>query len=159
VTLVDVPGFLPGTGQEYGGAIRHGAKLLYAYCEATVPRIQVIMRKAYGGAYIVMDSRSVGCDLSLAWPTNEIAVMGAEGAVNVLFRRELAAAADPAALRAQLVDQYSENLMHPLYAAERGLVDDIIDPAKTRSAIARGLAMLSKKRRLSPQRKHGNAPM
>jgi acetyl-CoA carboxylase carboxyltransferase component len=159
VTLVDVPGFLPGTGQEYGGAIRHGAKLLYAYCEATVPRIQVIMRKAYGGAYIVMDSRSVGCDLSLAWPTNEIAVMGAEGAVNVLFRKELAAAADPAALRAALIEQYSENLMHPLYAAERGLVDDIIDPAQTRSAIARGLAMLRKKRRLSPQRKHGNAPM
>jgi acetyl-CoA carboxylase carboxyltransferase component len=159
VTLVDVPGFLPGTGQEYGGAIRHGAKLLYAYCEATVPRIQVIIRKAYGGAYIVMDSRSVGCDLSLAWPTNEIAVMGAEGAVNVLFRKDLAAAADPAVLRAELIEKYSENLMHPLYAAERGLVDDIIDPARTRSAIARGLAMLGKKRRLSPQRKHGNAPM
>jgi acetyl-CoA carboxylase carboxyltransferase component len=159
VTLVDVPGFLPGTGQEYEGVIRHGAKLLYAYCEATVPRIQVIVRKAYGGAYIVMDSRSVGCDLSLAWPTNEIAVMGAEGAVNVLYRKELAAAADPNRLRAELIEEYSERLMHPLYAAERGLVDDIIDPARTRAVVAKGLAMLRKKRRLAPQRKHGNAPM
>ncbi|MFL6140505.1 MAG: acyl-CoA carboxylase subunit beta [Labedaea sp.] len=159
VTLVDVPGFLPGTGQEYDGIIRHGAKLLYAYCEATVPRIQVIIRKAYGGAYIVMDSRSVGTDLSFAWPTNEIAVMGAEGAVNVLFRKELAAAPDVARLRAELTEEYADQLMHPLYAAERGLVDDVIDPAQTRAAVARGLAMLRKKRRLAPQRKHGNAPM
>jgi acetyl-CoA carboxylase carboxyltransferase component len=159
VTLVDVPGFLPGTEQEYGGVIRHGAKLLYAYCEATVPRIQVIIRKAYGGAYIVMDSRSVGCDLSLAWPTNEIAVMGAEGAVNVLFRKELAVAADPETLRAELVGEYTEQLMHPHYAAERGLVDDVIDPVDTRAAIARGLAMLLHKRKLAPQRKHGNMPL
>ena len=159
VTLVDVPGFLPGTEQEYGGVIRHGAKLLYAYCEATVPRIQVIIRKAYGGAYIVMDSRSVGCDLSLAWPTNEIAVMGAEGAVNVLFRKELAVAADPNSLRAELVSEYTEQLMHPHYAAERGLVDDVIDPAQTRAAVARGLAMLLHKRKLAPQRKHGNMPL
>jgi acetyl-CoA carboxylase carboxyltransferase component len=159
VTLVDVPGFLPGTEQEYGGIIRHGAKLLYAYCEATVPRIQVILRKAYGGAYIVMDSRSVGVDLSFAWPTNEIAVMGAEGAVNVLFRKELASAADPADLRAELVEEYTEQLMHPHYAAERGLVDDVIDPADTRIAVARGLAMLRTKRRVGPQRKHGNVPL
>jgi acetyl-CoA carboxylase carboxyltransferase component len=159
VTLVDVPGFLPGTEQEYGGAIRHGAKLLYAYCEASVPRIQVIVRKAYGGAYIVMDSRSVGTDLSLAWPTNGIAVMGAEGAVNVLYRKELANAADPDALRAELVAQYTEQLMHPQYAAERGLVDDVIDPVRTRAEVARGLAMLRNKRKIGPQRKHGNMPL
>ncbi|GAA4092682.1 acyl-CoA carboxylase subunit beta [Actinomadura miaoliensis] len=159
VTLVDVPGFLPGIEQEHAGVIRHGAKLLYAYCEATVPRVQVILRKAYGGAYIVMDSRSIGCDLSLAWPTNEIAVMGAEGAVNVLFRRELAAAADPEGLRAELVAEYSEQLMHPYYAAERGLVDDVIDPVRTRAAVARGLEMLRRKRASTPQRKHGNTPL
>jgi acetyl-CoA carboxylase carboxyltransferase component len=159
VTLVDVPGFLPGVDEERGGIIRQGAQLLHAYCEATVPRIQVIMRKAYGGAYIVMDSRSIGCDLSLAWPTNQIAVMGAEGAVNVLFRRDLAAAPDPAALRAKLVGQYTDEYMNPQYAAERGLVDDIIDPADTRAAIARGLAMLADKRKAGPRRKHGNHPI
>ncbi|MEJ2857109.1 MULTISPECIES: acyl-CoA carboxylase subunit beta [unclassified Saccharothrix] len=159
VTLVDVPGFLPGTDQEYGGAIRHGAKLLYAYCEASVPRVQVILRKAYGGAYIVMDSRSIGCDLSLAWPTNEIAVMGAEAAVNVVHRKELAAAADPDELRAALIAAYSEELVHPYYAAERGLVDDVIDPAQTRAAVLRGLAMLRDKRRRPPARKHGNVPL
>jgi acetyl-CoA carboxylase carboxyltransferase component len=159
VTLVDVPGFLPGADQEHAGIIRHGAKLLYAYCEATVPRIQVIMRKAYGGAYIVMDSRSIGCDLSFAWPTNEIAVMGAEGAVNVLFRKELAAATDPEELRAELVAEYTGQLMHPYHAAERGLVDDVIDPAETRSAVARGLAMLRDKRGEQPRRKHGNSPL
>ena len=159
LTLVDVPGFLPGTDQEHAGIIRHGAKLLYAYCEATVPRVQVIVRKAYGGAYIVMDSRSIGCDLSLAWPTNEIAVMGAEGAVNVIFRRELAAAPDPAVLRAELIAEYAEQLVHPFYAAERGLVDDVIDPAHTRAAVARGLAMLRTKREVPPRRKHGNTPL
>jgi acetyl-CoA carboxylase carboxyltransferase component len=159
VTLVDVPGFLPGTAQEHGGVIRHGAKLLYAYCEATVPRIQVIVRKAYGGAYIVMDSRSIGADLSLAWPTNEIAVMGAAAAVNVIFRKDLAAAADPARLRSELTAEYVEQLMHPYYAAERGLVDDVIDPAQTRSAVASGLAMLRNKRKPPPQRKHGNVPL
>ncbi|MET8854451.1 acyl-CoA carboxylase subunit beta [Amycolatopsis sp. NPDC004625] len=159
VSLVDVPGFLPGVEQERGGIIRQGAQLLHAYCEATVPRIQVILRKAYGGAYIVMDSRSIGCDLSLAWPTNEIAVMGAEGAVNVLHRRELAAAADPVALRARLVAEYSAEYLNPVYAAERGLVDDIIDPAETRAAIARGLAMLREKRKSGPARKHGNLPI
>jgi acetyl-CoA carboxylase carboxyltransferase component len=154
-----VPGFLPGTAQEHGGIIRHGAKLLYAYCEATVPRIQVIVRKAYGGAYIVMDSRSIGADLSLAWPTNEIAVMGAGAAVNVIFRKDLAAAADPARLRSELTAEYTEQLMHPYYAAERGLVDDVIDPAQTRSAVASGLAMLRNKRKPPPQRKHGNVPL
>ncbi|NUT49735.1 MAG: acyl-CoA carboxylase subunit beta [Saccharothrix sp.] len=159
VSLVDVPGFLPGTEQEYGGAIRHGAKLLYAYCEATVPRVQVILRKAYGGAYIVMDSRSVGADLALAWPTNEIAVMGAEGAVNLLHRRELAVAEDPARLRAALVAEYQAELVHPYHAAEHGLVDDVIDPAETRAAIARGLAVLRDKRAEPPRRKHGNVPL
>jgi acetyl-CoA carboxylase carboxyltransferase component len=159
VTLVDVPGFLPGTEQEYGGIIRHGAKLLYAYCEATVPRIQVILRKAYGGAYIVMDSRSIGADLSMAWPTNEIAVMGAEAAVNIVFRKDLAASLDPARLRSELIAEYAEKLMHPYFAAERGLVDDIIDPAQTRSAVAAGLAMLRSKRKLPAQRKHGNVPL
>jgi len=159
VTLVDAPGFLPGVDQEEAGIIRHGAKLLYAYCEATVPRVQVIVRKAYGGAYIVMDSRSIGADLSLAWPTNEIAVMGAAGAVNVIYRRELAAAADPEALRAELTARYTRELVHPYYSAERGLVDDVIDPVRTRSAVARGLAMLRTKRTPPPLRKHGNVPM
>jgi acetyl-CoA carboxylase carboxyltransferase component len=159
VTLVDVPGFLPGTEQEYAGVIRHGAQLLYAYCEATVPRIQVILRKAYGGAYIVMDSRSIGTDLSLAWPTNEIAVMGAEGAVNVLFRRELANAADVDLRRQQLVTEYIDEYMHPHFAAERGLVDDVIDPAQTRAALVSALAMLRDKRHDPRQRKHGNIPL
>ncbi|WP_116049788.1 acyl-CoA carboxylase subunit beta [Amycolatopsis palatopharyngis] len=159
VTLVDVPGFLPGVEQERTGIIRQGAQLLHAYCEATVPRIQVIVRKAYGGAYIVMDSRSIGSDLSLAWPTNEIAVMGAEGAVNVLYRKDLAATADPVRLRGSLVAQYTEEFMHAQYAAERGLVDDVIDPVDTRSALARGLAMLRGKRTEPPRRKHGNQPI
>jgi methylmalonyl-CoA decarboxylase subunit alpha len=159
VTLLDVPGFLPGVGQEHGGIIRHGAKLLYAYCTATVPRVQLILRKAYGGAYIVMDSRSVGADLSLAWPANEIAVMGAEGAANVIFRREIAAADDPEAVRAQRIAEYKETLMHPYYAAEHGLVDDIIDPATTRKTLADALAMLRTKHASLPSRKHGNPPL
>ncbi|WP_407550947.1 acyl-CoA carboxylase subunit beta [Streptomyces sp. Pv4-95] len=158
VTLVDVPGFLPGVDQEHGGIIRHGAKLLYAYCNATVPRVQVILRKAYGGAYIVMDSRSIGADISLAWPTNEIAVMGAEGAANVIFRREIAAADDPDAVRAQKIKEYQSELMHPYYAAERGLVDDVIDPADTRSALTGALEMLRSKYAEMPSRKHGNPP-
>jgi methylmalonyl-CoA decarboxylase subunit alpha len=158
VTLVDVPGFLPGVGQEHGGIIRHGARLLYAYCDATVPRVQVILRKAYGGAYIVMDSRSVGADLSFAWPTNEIAVMGAEAAVGVVYRKELSAADDPRRLRDQLVAEYREQLMHSFYASERGLVDDVIDPAETRSVVSRALEMLSAKHVAIPSRKHGNPP-
>ncbi|MGW8331701.1 acyl-CoA carboxylase subunit beta [Streptomyces sp. NPDC055897] len=159
VTLVDVPGFLPGVDQEHEGIIRHGAKLLYAYCNATVPRIQLIVRKAYGGAYIVMDSRSIGADLSLAWPSNEIAVMGAEGAANVIFRREIAAAEDPAAARAQRIKEYESELMHPYYAAERGLVDEVIDPRDTRSVLIRALAMLRGKHADLPARKHGNPPV
>ncbi len=158
VTLVDVPGFLPGADQERGGIIRHGAKLLYAYCNATVPRIQVIVRKAYGGAYIVMDSRSIGTDLSFAWPTNEIAVMGAEGAANVVFRRRIAAADDPDAERREVVDEYRRTLMHPYYAAERGLVDDVIDPRDTRSVLIRSLELLRAKYVALVQRKHGNPP-
>ncbi|KJY42196.1 methylmalonyl-CoA carboxyltransferase [Streptomyces sp. NRRL B-1568] len=159
VTLVDVPGFLPGREQEHGGIIRHGAKLLYSYCNATVPRISLILRKAYGGAYIVMDSQSIGADLTFAWPTNEIAVMGAEGAANVVFRREIAAASDPEAARAERIKQYQEELMHPYYAAERGLVDDVIDPAETRSVLIRSLAMLRSKQAGLPARKHGNQPV
>ncbi|MDT0317331.1 acyl-CoA carboxylase subunit beta [Streptomyces millisiae] len=159
VTLVDVPGFLPGKDQEQNGIIRHGAKLLYAYCNATVPRISVILRKAYGGAYIVMDSRSIGTDLAFAWPINEVAVMGAEGAANVIFRREIAAADDPEATRARVVREYKAELMHPYYAAERGLVDDVIDPAETRSVLIRSLAMLRAKKAHLPERKHGTTPV
>jgi methylmalonyl-CoA decarboxylase subunit alpha len=158
ITLVDVPGFLPGVAQEHGGIIRHGAKLLYAYCTATVPRIQVIIRKAYGGAYIVMDSRSIGADLSYAWPINEIAIMGAEGAASVIFRREIAASAEPDITRAKLIGEYREELMHPFYAAERGMVDDIIDPSETRRILARSLKMLRAKAAPLPRRKHGNLP-
>jgi len=159
LVITDVPGFLPGTDQETGGIIRHGAKLLYAYCEATVPRVQVILRKAYGGAYIVMDSLSIGADLSFAWPVNEIAVMGADAAVSVIYRKELAAAADPEPLRRRLIAEYTEELMHPYYAAERGLVDDVIDPRDTRRVIARALTAVQDKRREQPPRKHGNPPV
>ncbi|MFI5986718.1 acyl-CoA carboxylase subunit beta [Streptomyces sp. NPDC051555] len=159
VTLVDVPGFLPGVDQEHNGIIRHGAKLLYAYCNATVPRISLVLRKAYGGAYIVMDSRSIGADLALAWPTNEIAVMGAEGAANVIFRREIAAADDPEAMRAQKIKEYTTELMHPYYAAERGLVDDVINPQETRAVLIRSLSMLRSKYADLPSRKHGNPPV
>ncbi|MFJ8361606.1 acyl-CoA carboxylase subunit beta [Streptomyces sp. NPDC093984] len=158
VTLVDVPGFLPGVDQEHNGVIRHGAKLLYAYCDATVPRVSVVLRKAYGGAYIVMDSQSIGADVCLAWPTNEIAVMGAEGAASVVFRREIAASEDPEATRRQRVEEYRRELMHPYHAAERGLVDDVIDPADTRSALIGVLAMLREKHVPLPGRKHGNQP-
>jgi acetyl-CoA carboxylase carboxyltransferase component len=158
VTLVDVPGFLPGVDQEHNGIIRRGAKLLYAYCNATVPRISLIMRKAYGGAYIVMDSRSIGADLALAWPTNEIAVMGAEGAANVIFRREINASDDPDAVRQRKIKEYQSELMHPYYAAERGLIDDVIDPRQTRAVLIRSLAMLRAKHAELPSRKHGNPP-
>ncbi|GAB2930499.1 acyl-CoA carboxylase subunit beta [Streptomyces mayteni] len=158
VTLLDVPGFLPGVDQEHGGIIRHGAKLLYAYCNATVPRISLVLRKAYGGAYIVMDSQTIGADVTLAWPTNEIAVMGAEGAANVIFRRQIAAAEDPEAMRGRMVKEYKAELMHPYYAAERGLVDDVIDPAETRQVLIQSLAMLRSKHADLPARKHGNPP-
>jgi acetyl-CoA carboxylase carboxyltransferase component len=158
VTLIDVPGFLPGVDQEHNGIIRRGAKLLYAYCNTTVPRISLVLRKAYGGAYIVMDSRSIGTDLALAWPSNEIAVMGAEGAANVIFRREINDADDPEAVRQQKIKEYQVELMHPYYAAERGLVDDVIDPRQTRRIIIRSLAMLRHKHAGLPSRKHGNPP-
>ena len=159
LTFVDVPGFLPGVDQEYGGIIRHGAKLLYAYCEATVPRIQVIVRKAYGGAYVVMDSKSVGSDLSFAWPSAELAVMGPQGAVEIINRREIADAADPVAKKAELVDEYTERFCNPYVAAERGFVDDVIDPAETRIKLAAGLELLRSKREELPKRKHGNVPL
>ena len=159
VTFVDVPGFLPGTDQEYGGIIRHGAKLLYAYCESTVPRIQVITRKAYGGAYVVMNSKSIGADLAYAWPSAELAVMGPQGAVEIVYRRELQMAADPVARRNELVEEYVETYANPYVAAERGYVDDVIDPAETRRVLVRSLEMLRTKREELPRRKHGNVPL
>jgi acetyl-CoA carboxylase carboxyltransferase component len=159
VTFVDVPGFLPGTDQEYGGIIRHGAKLLYAYCEATVPRVQIITRKAYGGAYVVMNSKSIGADLAFAWPSAEVAVMGPQGAVNIIFRKEIETAAEPEARRAELIEEYTERFANPYIAAERGYVDDVIDPRDTRRVLVRSLAMLRTKREQLPQRKHGNLPL
>lgn len=158
VTLVDVPGFLPGVEQEHDGIIRRGAKLLYAYCNATVPRVSLVLRKAYGGAYIVMDSRSIGADIALAWPGNEIAVMGAEGAANVVFRKEIAASEDPEKTRLSKIEEYRTELAHPYYAAERGLVDEVIDPRETRRAVAGALSMLLAKTADLPNRKHGNPP-
>src|SRR3954467_2805221 len=159
VTFVDVPGFLPGVDQEYGGIIRHGAKLLYAYCESTVPRIQVITRKAYGGAYVVMNSKSIGADLAYAWPTAELAVMGPQGAVEIVYRRELQQAADPVARRAALVAEYTERYANPYNAAERGYIDHVIDPAETRQKVVAGFKMLRTKRDELPRRKHGNVPL
>jgi propionyl-CoA carboxylase beta chain len=159
LTFVDVPGFLPGTGQEWGGIIRRGAKLIYAYAEATVPKITVIMRKAYGGAYDVMGSKHLGGDINLAWPTAQIAVMGAQGAVNILYRRELADASDPEALRAQRVTEYEDTLANPYIAAERGYVDTVIRPAETRSHVIRALRALRTKRQILPPKKHGNIPL
>jgi acetyl-CoA carboxylase carboxyltransferase component len=159
VTFVDVPGFLPGVNQEHEGIIRHGAKLLYAFCEATVPRIQIITRKAYGGAYVVMNSKSIGADLAYAWPTAELAVMGPQGAVEIVYKRELQQAADPAARRNELVTEYTEKYANPYAAAERGYVDDVIDPAETRRKVISGLRMLRTKREELPRRKHGNMPL
>jgi acetyl-CoA carboxylase carboxyltransferase component len=159
VTFVDVPGFMPGTDQEYGGIIRHGAKLLYAYCEATVPRVQVITRKAYGGAYVVMDSKSIGTDFSYAWPSAELAVMGPQGAVEIVYRRELVDSPDPVARRVELVDEYIERYANPYVAAERGYVDAVIDPADTRRLLIRAFELLASKREELPKRKHGNVPL
>jgi len=161
LTLVDVPGFLPGTAQEHGGIIRHGAKLLYAFAEATVPLLTVILRKAYGGAYDVMCSKHLGGDLNLAWPTAEIAVMGAEGAVQILYRRELEAASgtDADALRHRLAAEYAREFLNPYLAAERGYIDEVIDPAETRARLVQGLRFLSAKRDDRPGRKHGNIPL
>jgi acetyl-CoA carboxylase carboxyltransferase component len=159
VTFVDVPGFLPGTDQEYGGIIRHGAKLLYAYCEATVPRVQIITRKAYGGAYVVMNSKSIGADLAFAWPSAEVAVMGPQGAVNIIFRKEIDTADDAEQRRAELIEEYTERFANPYIAAERGYVDDVIDPRDTRRVLVRSLDMLRTKREQMPSRKHGNVPL
>jgi methylmalonyl-CoA carboxyltransferase large subunit len=159
LTFVDVPGFLPGVSQEYGGIIRHGAKLLFAYSAATVPKITVILRKAYGGAYIAMCSRGLGADKVFAWPTAEVAVMGAEGAAEIVFRREIKAAADPAAKRAELIDQYRETFSTPYVAASRRLVDEIIEPSQTRAAVAQALEALHTKRELRPAKKHGLIPL
>ncbi|MEX2549121.1 MAG: acyl-CoA carboxylase subunit beta [Nitriliruptoraceae bacterium] len=159
ITLVDVPGFLPGTDQEYGGIIRHGAKLLYAYAEATVPKITIIVRKAYGGAYDVMGSKHLGADVNLAWPTAEIAVMGAKGAVSILHRRELLEAEDPDALHAEFEERYARDLANPWRAAERGYVDAVIAPAETRRELTRALAFTATKRQQGPARKHGNIPL
>ncbi len=163
LTFEDVPGFLPGTDQEWGGIIRHGAKLLYAYCEATVPKLTIITRKAYGGAYDVMGSKHGGADANFAWPTAEIAVMGAQGAVNILHRRELAeaeeAGQDVEARRAELVESYDHELANPWRAAERGYLDDVIEPSATRPTLVRALRFARTKRHTRPARKHGNIPL
>lgn len=159
VTFVDVPGFLPGTTQEHGGIIRHGAKLLYAYCEATVPKLTVITRKAYGGAYDVMSSKHVRGDLNFAWPGAEIAVMGAEGAVPLIFRDQIASASDPTAERARLVADYRQRFSNPYAAAARGYVDDVIEPHETRRKLISGLDVLRHKRLSNPPKKHGNIPL
>ncbi len=159
IVFEDVPGFLPGVDQEYNGIIRHGAKLLYAFCEATVPKITVVTRKAYGGAYCVMNSKHIRSDLNLAWPTAEIAVMGPDGAVNIIFRRELAAAADPVARKAELVEEYRDQFANPYVAAQWGYVDDVIMPRETRPRLINALNMLQNKRDHNPPKKHGNMPL
>jgi len=159
ITFEDVPGFLPGVTQEHGGIIRHGAKLLYAYCEATVPKVTVVMRKAYGGAYIVMNSKHIRGDLNLAWPTAEIAVMGPDGAVNIINRRELSAADDPDDFKTQLVDNYRNQFANPYVAASRGYIDDVIEPSHTRPRLINALEVLRNKRDVNPAKKHGNGPL
>jgi acetyl-CoA carboxylase carboxyltransferase component len=159
IVFEDVPGFLPGIHQEHGGIIRHGAKLLYAFCEATVPKITVVTRKAYGGAYCVMNSKHIRADLNLAWPTAEIAVMGPDGAVNIIFRRELAEAEDPVARKAELVEEYRDQFANPYAAAQRGYIDDVIEPQETRPRLINALNMLQNKRDTNPPKKHGNMPL
>ena len=159
MTFVDVPGFMPGVQQEYSGIIRQGAKMLFAYGSATVPKITIVVRKAYGGAYLAMCGRSMGADRVAAWPSAEIAVMGAEGAVNVLYRREIAEADDSDAKRRELMDEYSEKFSNPYVAAARGMVDDVIEPADTRSYIALSLEILKSKREIRPEKKHGLIPL
>ena len=159
ITFVDVPGFLPGVSQEHGGIIRHGAKLLYAYCEATVPKVTIITRKGYGGAYVVMSSKHIRGDISYAWPSAEIAVMGTEGAVNIIFRKEIAAAEDADAEREKLGEEYRERVAHPYVAASRGYIDDIIEPRETRPRLIEALETLQNKRDRNPPKKHGNIPL
>jgi propionyl-CoA carboxylase beta chain len=159
VTFVDVPGFLPGVAQEHGGIIKHGAKLLYAYCEATVPKLTVITRKAYGGAYDVMSSKHIRGDVNLAWPSAEIAVMGPKGAVEILFKEEIARAKDPAGATERLIAEYTEKFAHPYTAAARGYIDDVIDPRDTRPRLIEALRTLRTKRDKNPPKKHGNIPL
>ncbi len=159
VTFEDVPGFLPGTQQEFGGLIKHGAKLLYAYCEATVPKLTVITRKAYGGAYDVMSSKHIRGDWNVAWPTAELAVMGPDGAVNILYRREIESAADPEAVRQQKIAEYQATFVNPYVAASLGYLDDIIEPAQTRARLIAALRSLRNKRAELPRKKHGNIPL
>ncbi|HEY3315603.1 MAG TPA: carboxyl transferase domain-containing protein [Bacillota bacterium] len=159
LTLVDTPGYLPGTDQEYGGIIRHGAKLLYAYSEATVPKLTVVLRKAYGGAYLAMCSRSLGADQAFAWPQAEIAVMGPEGAANIIFRDDIASSPNPPETRRQKIEEYREKLHHPYVAAARGYIDAVIDPRRTRAALAAALEVFSSKRETRPPKKHGNLPV
>jgi len=159
ITFVDVPGFLPGIGQEHGGIIRHGSKLLYAYCEATVPKITLIVRKAYGGAYDVMGSKHSGGDINYAWPIAEIAVMGPHGAINIIFRREIAEAADPEKKRMELVSEYRRKFANPYVAAQKGYIDEVIEPAETRPKLVSALEMLATKREARPPKKHANTPL
>jgi propionyl-CoA carboxylase beta chain len=159
LTFEDVPGFLPGTGQEHGGIIRHGAKLLFAFCEATVPKLTVITRKAYGGAYDVMSSKHIRGDYNVAWPSAELAVMGPDGAVNIIFRKELEKAKDPVKRKAELVAEYREKFANPYIAAERGYLDDVIEPKETRPRLINALEMLNNKRDANPAKKHGNIPL
>jgi acetyl-CoA carboxylase carboxyltransferase component len=159
LTFVDVPGFLPGTEQEHGGIIKHGAKLIYAYAEATVPKVSVLTRKAYGGGYIVMGSKHLRTDINYAWPTAEIAVMGPEGAVNVIHREAIRNAADGDAKRAELIQEYKDMTANPYVAASRGIIDDVIDPAETRIKVIRSFEMLQDKRDTLPPKKHGNIPL
>ncbi|UCE66007.1 MAG: methylmalonyl-CoA carboxyltransferase, partial [Candidatus Zixiibacteriota bacterium] len=159
VTFEDVPGFLPGTAQEHGGIIKHGAKLLYAYCEATVPKLTVITRKAYGGAYDVMSSKHIRGDINYAWPTSEIAVMGPKGAAEIIFKKEIAAADDPETALKQKEEEYRQMFASPFKAAERGYIDDVILPETTRPRLIRALRMLENKRDQNPPKKHGNIPL
>jgi acetyl-CoA carboxylase carboxyltransferase component len=159
VTLVDVPGFMPGTEQEYGGIIRHGAKFLFAYAEATVPKVSVILRKAYGGAYIVMSSKHLGGDINYAWPTAEIAVMGPDGAVNVVFKDAISKAKDPEQARKEYIAEYKDKFANPYVAAARGYIDDVIDPRTTRPRLIQALSMLENKQDTLPPKKHGNIPL
>ena len=159
VTFIDVPGFMPGSSQEYGGIIRHGAKLIFAYAEATVPKISVLTRKAYGGAYIVMSSKNLKGDINYSWPTGQVAVMGAEGAVNIIHRSQIRESDDPQKLANELASEYEENLMNPYIAASRGMIDDVIEPGQTRLKVIRALKMLANKRENIPPKKHGSIPL
>src|SRR5690554_2407878 len=159
ISFTDVPGYLPGVNQEHSGIIRHGAKLLYAFAEATVPKINIIVRKAYGGAYIAMNSKHLGADMVFAWPTAEIAVMGPDGAANIIFRKEIGNADDSIATRNKLIDEYRDKFSNPYIAAARGYVDDVIEPASTRIRLISALEMLAGKRENRPAKKHGNIPL